>query len=145
MHARYGDVVTRRAWDELAELFVPDMPLELDLVDSEPRHMAGPDQIGEFLATAVSRFDFFEFTPLNAVTELYPRGNPDEATARLWIREDRHGAAGSGEPSEWTSAFGLYRDTYRRIQGRWWFATRHYRSLARTGPVSAVLPFPDLD
>ena len=34
--------------------------------------------------------------------------------------------------SRWTNAFGLYEDTYRRVDSGWVFASRHYSSLART-------------
>ena len=119
LHARYGDIVTRRDWPELGEVFVADMPLELDLADGDPRHMTGPGEVGAFLDTAVSRFDFFEFVPLNTWIDLGSGGDPDAATARLWIREDRHTAPDGAGGGEWSSAFGLYRDTYRRVDGRW--------------------------
>ena len=110
--------------------------------------MTGPAEVGAFLDEAVGRFDFFVFAPVNSVIELYPGGDRDSATARFWMREDRHTAGSENDTPEhaaaWSSAHGLYRDTYRRVDGRWWFARRHYRSLARTGPDSTVLEFPDL-
>jgi SnoaL-like domain len=56
-------------------------------------------------------------------------GDPDRATARLYICELRQDAA-SGRS---TQAFGVYRDEYRRVDGDWRFARRDYQSLARSG------------
>jgi hypothetical protein len=145
LQARYADVVARRAWSELDQLFLPGMPLELDLGPRGTRSMSGPTEVGEFLDASVARFDFFTFVPVNTVIELYPGGDPDAATARFWMREDRHESDAEDHASGWSSAHGLYRDSYARVGDRWWFAERHYRSLARTGPDSTVLEFPDLD
>jgi hypothetical protein len=50
------------------------------------------------------------------------------------LRQDR--ASG-----QWTNAFGVYHDQYRKVNGRWWFAQRNYQSLARTGR-GQVFEFP---
>ena len=50
------------------------------------------------------------------------------------LRQDR--ASG-----QWTNAFGVYHDQYRKVDGRWWFAQRNYQSLARTGR-GQVFEFP---
>ena len=42
----------------------------------------------------------------------------------------------------WPIAHGLYQDRYRHVDGRWWFARRRYRSLARMGPGGVVLGLP---
>jgi hypothetical protein len=44
---------------------------------------------------------------------------------------------------EWNTAYGLYQDAYRKVDGTWWFADRRYRSLARTGHAGAILGLPD--
>lgn len=143
LQSRYADVITRRAWAELHELFVPDMALHLDTVTSPARELRGAEEIGAFVGAAVQRFAFFEFVPLNAHIELHPDGDHDAAVARLWMCEIRCGADGRPDAGEWSTAYGLYRDTYRREHGRWWFADRRYRSLARTGSDVAVFPMPD--
>ena len=78
------------------------------------------------MVDAVSeRFEFFEFALLNAVVDVI---GPDDATGRLYmweLRQDR-------ESGRWTNAFGLYRDRYERLDGRWVFAARDYASLARS-------------
>jgi hypothetical protein len=42
---------------------------------------------------------------------------------------------------QFSQAFGVYHDRYRRVDGRWWFARRDYQSLSRTGR-NDVFPFP---
>lgn len=144
LQARYADVITRRAWGELAEVFVEGMPLRLDTGGDRVRELSGAAEIGAFIDAAVQRFSFFEFVPLNTHVELYPGGDTDRASARLWMCEVRCAADGTAEAGEWSTAFGLYRDDYVRLGDRWRIAARDYRSLARTGSGAAVLPFPDL-
>ena len=147
LQSQYADVVNRRAWAELGELMRDDMVLELDTVTSPAREIVGPEAVGGFIDAAVARFAFFEFAILSAHVEVDP-ADPDVATARLWMCEHRcgheTGSPGDGAgPGEWSTAYGLYRDSYRRIDGRWWFAHRRYRSLARTGNGGGVFPLPD--
>jgi len=35
LHAAYADIATRRAWAELDEIFVPEIPVTLDLRDRD--------------------------------------------------------------------------------------------------------------
>ena len=49
LQARYGDVVTRRAWGELDDLFVTAAPIELDLRRGEPLHLVGAAALGEMV------------------------------------------------------------------------------------------------
>lgn len=123
----YADVVNRRAWAELRELFTPDCPIRVDTVTNPPFDFTGPDEIGAFIGGAIEQFDFFEFVILNSHIEI--DSTCTTASARVFMCELRQDAA-TGSASE---AFGLYRDTYRCIEGRWWFAARSYRSMRRTG------------
>ena len=137
LQAAYGDAVTRRAWSELMPMFRPDCPIRLDLRGAVLDYV-GPQAIGEFIATSIERFEFFEFALLNAVVDV--RG--DSATGRLYMWELRQEAA----TGRWSNAYGLYRDRYERLDGRWVFAARDYSSLARTaasGEGMDVYPVPD--
>ena len=136
----YADVLDRRAWPELPELFTPDATVELDLVTSPTRTFADPQELTAFIAGAVERFSFFEFVVLNARIELWPGGDRDAATARVFMCELRQDAE-SGERSD---AFGLYRDRCVRTDAGWRFAHRRYRSMGRF-PSGEVFPLPDLD
>jgi hypothetical protein len=139
LQARYGDAVTRRAWDELPALFRPDCPIRLDLRTGVPIEHVGGAAIGAFIAGSIERFEFFEFALLNAVVDLGP--GPDEATGRLYMWELRQDAAAH----RWSNAYGLYRDRYERVDGRWVFASRDYSSLARSAPDGdgmVVFPVP---
>ncbi len=130
LQSAYADVVNRRAWPELADLFLPDATVDLDLVTSERREIFGPVDLGHFISSALERFSFFEFVILNAHVELWPDGDVDKATARVFMCELRQ-EVGETDRNE---IFGLYRDTYLRRDGSWWFAHRRYRTMARFPP-----------
>lgn len=134
----YADTVTRRAWAEFHDMFLPDAPVRVDTVTNPVIELVGPQQVGDFIGTAVERFEFFEFVPLSTRVALRVGGDPDHAAARLYICELRQDAA-SGH---FTRAFGVYRDDYRRVDSRWWFARRDYQSLARSGRGEAFA-FPE--
>lgn len=136
LQARYADVVSRRAWPELAELLRPDATIELDTVTAPPRTITGPDELGAFVSGAIERFDHFTFVILNTVVEV---DGPDEARGRIFMCEVRHDAA----TDTWQNAHGVYRDRYVRRDGGWRIAERHYRSMARTGPEGAVFGLPE--
>ena len=125
----YADAVTRRAWAEFHDMFLAGAPVRVDTVTNPVIELAGPQQIGDFIGDAVERFEFFEFVPLSTRVVLRAGGDPDRATARLYICELRQDAA-SGRS---TQAFGVYRDEYHRVDGDWRFARRDYQSLARSG------------
>jgi hypothetical protein len=138
VQSAYADVVNRRAWDDFAHLFLPDCSISIDKQSQEPLTFVGPEQIGEFIGRSIEGFEFFEFVILNAHTVLgRDSGAPGTASSRMFMCELRQDRA-SGQ---WTNAFGVYHDRYRKVDGRWWFAQRHYQSLARTGRGD-VFPFP---
>jgi hypothetical protein len=137
----YADVVTRRAWPELHDIFLPTTTVVVDTVTAPARTITGPDEFGRFVGGSIERYDHFAFVILNAVVDVEARADPDSATGRIFMTELRHESeaeAGDG----WHNAYGLYQDDYRRVDGRWWFAARRYRSMARTGPTPAVLGLP---
>ena len=121
----YADVINRRAWDELDDLFVPDCEIVIDTRRGDPLTMIGGGALGEFVGSAIERFDFFQFVILSA--RLWVDGG-DEARGRLYMREVRHDRT----TREQSQAFGVYHDRFRRDRGRWRFAARQYHSLART-------------
>jgi hypothetical protein len=138
LQSRYADIVTRRAWSEMPEVFLPDTTVHVDTVTAPARTTTGPDEFGRFVAQAIERFDHFTFVILNSVVDLGTGGDPDAAEGRTFMCEIRHETA----LDLWHDAHGVYSDHYRRIDGRWWFAARRYRSMARTGPESVVLGVP---
>jgi hypothetical protein len=133
LQAAYADAVTRRAWEEFDALFVPDAPVRVDTVTNPVVEAAGPRAIGDFIARAIERFEFFEFVPLNTVVEI----DGNTARGRLYMCELRQEASNG----HFSQAFGVYHDDYRRVDGRWQFAARRYQSLARTGR-NEVFAFP---
>lgn len=141
LQAAYGDAVTRRAWDELVPMFLPDCPVRLDLRTGAVSEHVGPEAIGQLIAASIERFEFFAFTIVNTVVDVAPDGAT--ASGRCYIRELRQDRAAQ----HWSTAYGLYRDTYLKDEGRWRFATRDYSSLARTsadGEGMDVFPIPGL-
>jgi hypothetical protein len=139
LQCTYGDIVTRKAWSELSELFRPDTVVSVDTRVGDPIVMTGGPEVGQFIERSIERFEHFEFAVLNHVATL-----DDDlmgASGRVYIWEIRQERA-SGR---WTNAFGVYQDRYARDgDDRWWYASRHYNTLARTAPDLAVFPFPDL-
>ena len=137
LQTAYADVVTRRAWPELAELFLPTAEVAIDRVTAEPLLLVGPERVGGFISGAIERFGFFEFVILNSHIDLHA-SDDGVAAARIFMQELRQDA----ESGHWTDAFGLYRDRYERVDGRWWFAGRRYQSFARTTPGDTATVFP---
>jgi hypothetical protein len=137
LQSAYADVVNRRAWSEMADLFLPDAPVTVDTVTNPVVEFVGGNAVGEFIANAIERFEFFEFVILNTVVWLNVDDDTDRARARVFMCELRQERA-SGR---FTRAFGVYHDDYRRTEGRWRFAARQYQSLARSGR-GEVFSFP---
>ncbi len=138
LQARYADVISRRAFPELDEIFRPDVVVTIDTVSRPERRIVGPQDFGAFVAAAIERYDHFTFVILNAVIDVEVDGTGDEAEGRMFMCEIRHDRASDA----WQNAHGVYQDRYVRVDGRWWFAARRYRSLARTGPHSEILGLP---
>ncbi len=137
LHA-YADAVNRRAWSELAGLFRDDAPVVVDRRIGVPRHLVGGAQVGAFIEAAIDRFEFFEFVVLNAHVEFPDGADAGTAASRMFmceVRQDRDGG-------RWTTAYGVYHDRCVLVGRRWRFAERRYHSLARSGPVLDVFPFP---
>jgi hypothetical protein len=135
LQAAYADAVTRRAWSDLEELFVPRAPVTVDTVTSPAFELVGATGIGGFIAGAVERFEFFELVILNV--HVLGGEDADASRSRSFTCELRQ----EGASGHWTNAFGVYHDELRRVDGRWRYARRRYQSLARTGRAE-VFPFP---
>lgn len=134
LQSAYADVVSRRAWSELERLFLPDITIEVDTVTSPARTCAGPAEFISFVSAACERFDHFQFVILNSVVAV----DGESATARIFMCEIRH----HRDEAVWSTAYGLYTDRYRKVDGTWWFSERRYRSLARTGPQEGIFGLP---
>jgi hypothetical protein len=136
LQAAYGDAVTRRAWPEVAALFEPDASVRIDTRTRDPFTIDGPAALVAFIERSLEQFTFFEFAILNSVVDV----DGDHGTGRVYICEPRCDAAG-----EWTEAYGLYQDRYRRTGDDWRIAGRRYSSLARTGPRVEAFDLPVID
>jgi hypothetical protein len=135
----YADVVNRRAWPELEQLFRPDAEVVIDRRAGEPLHLVGGTAVGSFIGTAIEDFSFFEFVVLNAHIAFPDGATSGRAVCRLFMCELRQDAS----TGAFTTAFGLYHDRYVLDGARWWFAERRYHSLARHGGVLDVFGLPD--
>ncbi len=140
--ASYADVVNRRTWAALGDLFVPEAPLRLDLRDRPVLTCTGPSEIGEFIGRALEQYPFFEFVALNVRVQLRLDGDPDRAGVRTYMCELRQDH--DGNPSR---AFGCYQDVVVRgvAPREWRFADRHYQSMGRGEYGLDLLPMPALD
>jgi hypothetical protein len=140
LQAAYADAVTRRAWHEFDEFFRPDATVRVDTVTNPAAELQGPQQVGSFIGTAIERFEFFEFVILNTRVWTNVDGDTDAARGRVFVSELRQDSA----TGHFTTTYGVYQDEYRRVDGRWWFASRRYQSMARSGR-NDVFPLPPLD
>jgi hypothetical protein len=134
----YADAVTRAAWSEFTEFFVPDARVVIDKRDGESFELTGPEAIGTFISESISVFEFFEFVILNTRLMLNPAVDGDSANGRLYFAELRQDRA----TGRWSTAYGVYHDRYTKIDGQWWFAGRRHHSLARTSRDYDTFPFP---
>ena len=134
----YADVVNRRAWSELDQLFLADAPITIDRRIGEPLVLTGGSKLGEFIGGSIEHFEFFEFVILNAHI-VFPDGvHAGTAVSRLFMCELRQ----QRDSGHWTTVFGIYHDRYAFDAGRWRFAERSYHSLARNGHDLDVFPLP---
>jgi hypothetical protein len=132
----YADIVTRRQWAELAQIFLDDVELQLDLRD-HTLQLRGPEAIGEFIGTSLQQFEFFQFGILGTRFALRHGGDPDCAMGRMYMTELRQTHSG-----HWSQIYGVYHDRFERREQRWWFARRTYHSLARNNLPAQVFDFP---
>jgi hypothetical protein len=135
----YADVVSRRAFSELDDLFLPAAPVLFELPGGT-REVVGPGDFGRYVEKRIADLEFFQFVILNAVVELVVDGDPHRARARIHMCELRQDRAGGRS----TVLYGLYRDEYARLDGRWWFAHRRFSPLAVTQRDLDVFDYPDL-
>jgi hypothetical protein len=138
VHAAYADTCSRRAWAELHDIVLPDATITIDLQNRGTIALTGPDELGTFIGTALQQFEFFQFVVLNSHFTLRTGGDPERAAGRMWMSELRQFASNG----MWSTIHGLYRDEYRRIDGRWFIAGRRYQSLARTPHGAEVFSIP---
>jgi hypothetical protein len=137
LHDAYADIVNRRAWTELDEVFAPSAIVVVDKRDGAPLELTGPETLGAFIGAAIEQFEFFEFVLLNMRVFLHWQGDADRAAGRVYINEVRHGETGG-----WSTAYGLYQDHYVRVDDHWCIARRRYHSLARTSRDFDVFEHP---
>jgi hypothetical protein len=138
LHHAYADIATRRAWGELDDIFVEDIPITIDLRDRDPYVFDGREAFKELVSAAVDRFEFFEFVILNTRVYLNHEGDPDAAAARMYMSELRQDHA----EHQWSVVYGVYLDRFRRTDGEWWFTSRNYSSLARPDRAVVAFDFP---
>jgi hypothetical protein len=138
LHAAYADAVNMRSWSRLATLFLRDAPMSVNTVTRAIVELTGGDEIASFISSAIERFGFFEFVTLNADVRFDVDCDADHARARVFMCEFRQ-ERGS---QDFSRAFGVYHDDYRRTPNGWRFAARKYQSIARTG--GDVFAVPDI-
>jgi hypothetical protein len=133
----YADVVSRRAFGELHDLFLPTAAVMIELPGGT-REVTGPDDFGRFVGKRIAGLEFFQFVILNSVVD-HVDGDPDRAHARIHMCELRQDRA----EGRLTVLYGLYRDEYARVDGRWWFAHRRFAPLALTHRELEVYGYPE--
>lgn len=134
----YADVVNRRAWSEMAGLFLPEATVTLDLRTDKALVLTGGEEVGSFIDRSIEQFEFFEFVILNAHVAFPDGASAGHSVSRLFMSEVRH----ERSTGRWTTIYGLYHDRYVLRSGRWWIAERKYHSLARRARDLDTFPFP---
>ena len=124
LHSRYADVCSRKAFEDLRDLILPDADIILDLRGTT-LSFRGPNEIGTFIAESLKAFDFFQFVIRNSVVTIDDSG--EAAGGRLWMSEMRR----VKDTGMWSTIFGVYHDQYLKDAGSWMIAGRRYHSLAR--------------
>ena len=104
----YADVVNRRAWAELDQLFLPDAAVVIDRRAGAPLRLVGAPALGAFIGSSIAQFEFFEFVILNAHIGFPDGPLAGTAACRLFMSELRQ----HGDSGRWTTVFGLYHDRY---------------------------------
>ena len=127
LQASYADKVTRKAWDEFDQIFLPDAKIVVNRQDGEPYNLDDHKALAAFIIKATGHMDLFQFVILNTIIDI----QGDEATGRMYMCEIRHDDRAGN-----TMSYGLYRDKYKKIDGKWWFADRRYRVMARSQTTS---------
>jgi hypothetical protein len=120
---RYGDIATRRAWDEFGEIILPDAPMQFVRSTGDPLEFTGPDAVADLGKQAMADFDFYLYVPLNSVATVAGDGT---ATGRVYSHEVATTSAG-----EMVHVYGRYDDRYVKDDGRWMIAARRYETLLR--------------
>jgi len=141
LQARYADICSRRAFEELPEVIAANAPICLDL-RGRSLEFTGPSELGLFIEDSIGVFDFFQFVIRNLVID-FDRGDGHvNAVSRLWMSELRH----HRDSGEWSTIFGVYHDRYESRGGDWRICSRRYHSLARIAHAledCVVFEFPE--
>ena len=74
----YTDVVSRHAFGELHDLFLPATPVLVELPGGT-REVIGPDDFGRFIEKRIGDLAFFQFVILNSVVEVTVDGDATHA------------------------------------------------------------------
>ena len=109
--ARYGLAVDSRDLTALVELFVPDVRVGRD------RH--GRAALEEWFAASLSRMRATVHFVGNHVVDF---DGPDEAHGVVYCRDELE----RPERGEWEVGVLQYWDTYRRVDGQWFFERRKF-------------------
>jgi SnoaL-like domain len=120
----YGDISTRRAWNELPSLATPDAQFVFDTRSGRVFEIDGAAAFVEFGARMTASFTFYEYIPLNFVVNFGPGSSARGRSYSLEVAEDR-------DSGDWLSFYGIYDDEYAMFEGAWRFARRRYRTFGR--------------
>lgn len=120
LQARYTDAVYRRDWQAVRACWADD-----GVWHAFGQRTAGREEIIGWLVSLTSMFPLIWQTAHGVILEI----DGDEAVARLYIDE-----ISCDLKDVRRFAMGLYHDRYRRTDGQWIFAERHW-DLLYLGPA----------
>jgi hypothetical protein len=142
LQAAYADIVSRRAYAELENIFLPDTVVVMGPGEhaEKPRQVTGPESFGKFVDAYIGHLEFFQFVVLNAVVDLAVDGDPNRATGRVHICELWKDPRGRS-----SAFFGLYLDDYTKIADSWWYGRRTFKALGVSRRDFTVFGYPEFE
>jgi hypothetical protein len=87
LQASYADIVTRRQWAELEQVFVPDATVTIDVMEGNPFVLRTPAGIGEFIGRRSTAFGLYRDTYVKRVDDWLIAERKYRSAARTAARE----------------------------------------------------------
>lgn len=123
LKARYFRLMDTKAWDELREVFTPDV--RIDTVEDSGTVIEGVDSYLPFLIEQIGEVTTVHHGHMPEITIV-----DDHTATGIWAMEDELWWP-EGSPIRYLHGYGHYHETYRLIDGHWRIAELRLTRLHR--------------